>query len=268
MKKTMLMATLIFSIGATAQTTNNKGVVLQKGQAITTLTNADSEIDMSMGGMKNSTSNKVTYTVIGEDDTNYAIISKIISMKMSMDGMGQSMTFDSEKTEDMNGEMGTQLAGKLGKTDTFLLSKKDGKLTMISQPDEDNDNPMMMGAGIQNAQSNLFIIIPSLTAGTSWSDSLSIKNTKIKSVYTLQSVENGIATVKLLSNMDGTNEFETQGMTMTMRMNMKTDGTLKIDTKTGMVMSNNANTDMTGNMDVMGQEIPINSKIVSSSIVQ
>lgn len=269
MKKTTLFLSLMISVGAFAQTSSNGGVVLQKGQVITAQTSSDAEIDMSMGGMKNSTVLKMKMTVIDEKPNAYILTSATTAMKMDMDGMGQTMSFDSEKQEDKDSEMGKQLSGKLSKLDTIEIAKKDGKATLLSQPSEDAENPMMMGMGNQNnGYGAAFLVIPSSAIGTTWTDSVSVKNSKTKITYTVQSVEGGVATIKQVSIMDGTNELETQGMTINMTLNMKTDAIIKVNTKNGMVLSNNATTDMTGNMDAMGQQIPISSKITSSSTFQ
>ena len=269
MKKILGLASLLFSFGTYAQTASNGGIHLQKGQVINALTTTGTDVDMGMGSMKNDMSAKMKITIIGEDANTYTFVTQNVSMKISVDGMGQSMTFDSDKPEDMNGEMGKQLGGKLNKVDTFLVTKTDGKVTKLSVAEEE-ENPFMMGMGSQNSSgsSSYFMTLPTNTIGKSWSDSVTVKNSKIKNNYTLQSIENGIATIKMNSTMDGTNEIETQGMTMNMTINLKTDAILKLNTQTGIVISNNSTADMTGNMDAMGQQIPINSKITSSSTLQ
>ena len=268
MKKIIMAAAVLFSVGAHAQSTSH-GVHLQKGQMINSVTSAETDIDFSMGTMKNNLSAKAMMTVIGEDPSSYTLTLQTISMKMLVDGMGQSMTFDSEKPEDMNGEVGKSFAGKFSKLDTFQVAKKDGKTTLLSQPSEEQENPMMsMGNQQNNGFSGAFLVIPSSQVGYSWMDSATVKATKTKTTYTVQSIDNGVATVKQSSIMDGTNEFETQGMTMNMTINMKTEAIIKVNIQNGTVISNNSNIDMSGSMDAMGQQIPMTSKIVSTSSYQ
>ncbi len=270
MKKIIMAAAVLYSVGAHAQSASHGGVQLQKGQVINSSTTAETDIDISMGTMKNNIGAKAKMIVIGENPSSYTLTLQTVSMKMSMDGMGQNMSFDSDKPEDMNGEVGKTFSGKFTKLDTFQVSKKDGKTTLLSQPAEEQENPMMMGMGNQqnNGFSGAFLVLPSTKIGFSWMDSATLKTTKTKTTYTLQSIDNGVATVKQSSTMDGTNEFETQGMTMNMTINMKTEGIIKVNAQSGTVISNNSNIDMTGSMDAMGQQIPITSKIVSTSTYQ
>jgi hypothetical protein len=268
MKKTILFAACVMSLSSYAQIATSS-ISLKKGQEINMAVSTESETEMSMGmTMKNNTNTATKLTVIGENPDNYILTNSIVSMKMTMDGMGQSMSYDSQKPEDKDSEIGKSIEDKLKSVDTLYINKVTGKLTSASKSEDKSEGSMggmmgMMGGGQENQSINdAFLMLPAKVAvGYSWSDSSTVKSMKSKNTYTVQSIENGIANVKLTGVVDGTTEIEAQGNTINMTMNTKIDGNIYVDTKSCLVTKKVATSDITGNMEVMGQQMPITVKV-------
>ena len=120
MKRILSIPLLLLSIGTYAQTA--KQIVLTKGQEITIITNASGDADMGMGMTLTNTSNITSQMiVIGEDENNYSITKSLTNLKMSMEGLGQNMEFNSDNQEDKESEIGKKISAKINNPEKVRL---------------------------------------------------------------------------------------------------------------------------------------------------
>jgi hypothetical protein len=64
--------------------------------------------------------------------------------------------------------------------------------------------------------------------------------------------------------VDGTMEQEQMGNTMNITINSKVTGDITFDVNSSLVSKRNMVTDVSGNIDMMGQQMPISAKTTST----
>lgn len=270
MKQLLFSLAILISFNTKAQQ-----VKLNKGQKIIITSTVSQDIDMGVGQMKNSTSSTSSLEVKNTDAANFDVVYKLEKIKLSVDGMGQQQSYDSEKPEDKDSELGKSIADKLGQEVKLKLNKSTGKAVAeknnaADEQKEDADNPLgglaeMFGASETEsavAESAVFVIPAGKKVGDSWSDSVNVKESMkgIKN-YTIKSINGDEATVSLFSKLEGTNKVELQGMELDINLSAKTEGELLVNTKTSLLKKSSRVADITGTMDVMGQSMPLTSKM-------
>ena len=271
MKKYLIALAFFISTGVCAQK-----IALSKGQEITITTNGTQDIDMSGMGMqmKNITSSTSLLKVMESNKENITTSYTLTKVNLSMDMMGQQSSYDSEKPEDKDSEMGKAISEKIDKAINVIINKNTGK-AILKKPERDSTekkedaNPLeglmdSFGSVTEEATvETVFFNIPNeKKAGESWIDSSSNNKMKEIKTYTLKSIVAGIANVGFFSTMDGSNSMETQGMQMDINLSAKTEGEIIVDTKSSLVKKRSSVMDMTGSIDVMGQSVPITSKAI------
>jgi len=248
-------------------------IKLKKDQLITVVSSSSMDADMGMGmQMKNNTSATNQLVVLSEDDKQYLLTNTLTKISMNMDAMGQQSGYDSEKPEDKNSEMGKSISNKLQVPDSVFIDKVTGNVitsvvkAAAKSPEEANPLEGMfesMGNGNDDqVLANAFFIIPAgKKAGDSWTDSIADKKMKSIKTYTIRSLDKNVATIAVTGVIDGNSEQEIQGNTVNIIMNTKMKGELMVDTKTGLVSKRTLTSDITGNLEMMGQSLPISSQV-------
>lgn len=265
MKKTILFGLIIASTGAFAQTP--KAIKLNKGQKITAKTSMNMDMDLGMGTMKTDNNTDFVIQVIDENPTTYIITLTPMKLKMSVDGMGQSMTYDSDKPEDRNSEIGQTVSSKLNVTDTLTLNKTTGEV----KPLNENAKEEKPGGGMFAMSSNqnqgamdAFLVIPAnVKIGGTWNDSVLVKGLTTKKTFQWVSADKDIATIKVTGTSTGTIEQEAQGMTVTVVVDMSFSETRTVNTKTGQVIKASSDADMKNTLESMG--MTMNSKMITTT---
>jgi hypothetical protein len=257
MKKITLISLCFTTLFANAQS-----IKLENGKTIKITTNIVSTAESPMGGGESTntitTTNSIKVTAVGEK--NFKATSTVTRMVMDGEMMGQSMKFDSDKKEDMDGQMGQMFGASVNKPSDINIDKADGKITETSS-EEKKEGMMGSMSGESNAGGSAFFVIPiGKKVGDKWT--VSSDNDGIKSVknYELQSLKENMATVSISSTNKGTTTKEANGMSMEMTIDTKGTGTMIVDTNTGLVKQINMDDETTGSMEVMGQSIPLNKK--------
>lgn len=271
MKKILLSLTLFAGIAANAQK-----ITLTKGQQITISTSTLQDIDMTGMGMqmKNNTTTTSILEVKGDDKENYTTSFKVSKMNLTMDMMGQQQSYDSDKPEDKDSEMGKALSDKIGKEVAVLINKNTGKASLenkteVSPEKKATANPLDgMMEGFSSVEEDasvetIFFLIPAgKKTGDTWMDSSSNNGMKEVKTYTLKSINGGIASIGLFATMQGNSTMESQGMQMDITLSAKTEGEILVDSKSSLVKKRSSVMDLTGSIDVMGQSVPIISKAI------
>ncbi len=277
MKAFLLIAFFSVSMAGYAQKYEPR-VVLNKGQKIVVKTSSNQEADMGMGmEMKNTSSSEHVLNVLDANKENYILTSTLTGLKLSMDFMGQSNSYDSDKKEDADSEMGKSVKN-LNIPDTFEVNKNTAAITYNKKPvteaSADVTNPMesmfeSMGSSDKNIGDEFFLIIPAgIKIGDKWFDSSSTPTLKSVKEYTLQSIDNGIASIKSDSQVDNNSQVELQGMQVTIVMSTKSSGIITADTKTSLVSKRTNNATINGNLEVMGQTMTVTGKSAITTVFE
>ncbi|MFT3845363.1 MAG: DUF6263 family protein [Lacibacter sp.] len=257
---------LLISNSLTAQSLKPWKVGLPAGKQFNVLTTMNAKISQEVMGQHIDIDMDVNTTdsVLVKSETNNSFnLSKVTAkMKMNMTAMGKEVNFDSDKKEDMESEMGQKLKEKLGVAVEATVNEK-GQVKILSEKKEENAADAMSSIMPMNndsaAVAGLFLIPPqqSLKQGESWKDSVSSPEMSILNTYTFDKTENGIANISFSTVSNTTGTATTNGMEVTVKLKTETSGTLKVSTKTGLVLERKATMKMEGTSEVMGMQIPI-----------
>jgi hypothetical protein len=282
MKKFLLVALLFNAIMINAQTVTRK-VGLAKGQQLEQLSHV--QMNMTQEAMGQSIEIKmegdITNLVEVKDvaANNFEVANTLKKILMSMNAMGQDVKFDSDKTEDMDGEFGKVFKGKVGVPREFTVNK-DGVITAVKNNEDKTENPGGMMGGMmtgalgsgeerEGAVFNTLANIPAkgVKVGDSWSDSTSDENGKTFTTYTLKEVNGRNGLVTLLANMAINREMEQQGIPMQMEMTGTTIGEYTFDVSTGIIKTRKATTKSSGKIEAGGMSMPMNMETTVQSTV-
>lgn len=274
MKKYLLPLLLLISVTAGAQQ-----IKLDKGHQIVIKGSAVQEMDMSSMGMqmKNVTNTTGVIEIKDGDSKNYSATYKLSKINISIEAMGQQSSYDSEKPTDRDSEIGKSVADKVGKEIKVLLDKNSGKTTVEKNDTEEKKedsltNPLkeMMenfGAADEGAtvETAFFIIPAAKKTGDNWVDSVKTKDMKEVKTYTLKSINGTEAIVSLFSTMEGISTMEMQGMQMDITIHAKSEGQIIVNVKNSLVKKRSSVSDITANIEVMGQSMPMTSKVTANT---
>lgn len=284
MKRVLLVASLFSVMTVSAQTITQKAT-LTKGQQIEQVSKISALVTQEMMGQTMEINMESNTTALVEVKDNvpegFKVANTLKKMTMNMNAMGNEQKFDSEKPEDMNGPIGQGLKDKLNVTKEYTISKE-GIVIAIpeAKPAEKSDPNSVMGNMINGSTSeekkgaahSAFANLPAGGAkvGQSWTDSLSEGGSKTINTYTLRSVQGNEGIVDVKSNLSISQEMEQQGMQMQMSLTGNVTGEYNFDIKTGIVKSRKLKTTASGQIDVMGQTVPLslNSTVETNSTIK
>jgi hypothetical protein len=198
---------------------------------------------------------------------------KRLQMNMEAPMMG-AQTFDSEKESDMKGE-GGKAAEKALKNKYSMTLDASGKITAVKADDnnpnksgvKDSNDPMTNGLSQLGEGMDLpkvgdaidFKILPdrAVSKGESWT----VNGNKSKATYTLTDVTANEVIINYTEEATIERTQSMQGMDMTINSKDKTTGKIILDKQTNLLKEKTATTVSEGTMEMMGQTIPMNTKI-------
>ena len=269
MKKLILLVVAFSGLAVSAQTVSKK-VALTKGDQLEQVSKVTMNLTQEMMGqtmeiVMNSTSQSLV-EVKNASNGGFEVASTLKSVLMNMNAMGQEMNFDSNKKEDLDGEMGAPYRDMLNKPSDFVLDKH-GVVTEVKNKPAVKDDGNMMGSMIGGAMNEekegaSFSTIANIPAkgvkvGDSWSDSANADGARTFTTYTLKEIKGNDGVVSVKGDLSKNKEMEQQGMTMVMDMKGSSIGEYLFDVATGIIKSKKITTKASGNIDVMGQSVPM-----------
>lgn len=269
------MKQILFLIAVGFSTvTNAQQLKLNKGQKIQVISSVSQDMDVMGMQMQNKSSSTSLVEIKDADGKNYNAVYKLDKLTMSMDGMGQQQSYDSEKPEDKDSEIGKSVGASVGKEIKVTIDKTTGKAVSetpaTDKKEEEEDNPLagimdMFGAKESETaitESVYFLIPAGKKTGDSWTDSTKASPTMTGfKTYTIKSIAGNVATIGLFSKLEGSQNVETQGMTMDVTISAKTEGEMLVDITNSLLKKSSRVADITGNMNMMGQSMPLTSKM-------
>ena len=276
MTKRLLTSFLLMSTLLTLQAQRiSRKIVLNKGQKLESVVQSTTSMSQAMMGQQMDIKSNGTTTSLIEvknaTDKSFLISNTIKKMVITTSGMGQDMHFDSDKPEDMEGQIGAALKNKIGVAQDLVVNRQ-GKITEMKDTASAGD--MLTGIMGSNymvgLQLPIFTVLPDkpVKTGDTWTDSVGTAET-IKTIYqyTLQKVAGNDAYVDLTGTLAKTGIMEQQGMQITMNLNGTIKGASVYDVSTGILKNNNTETKITGTIEVMGQSVPITGTTTTTTTV-
>ncbi len=269
-KAALIISGLFVSLSAFPQATGK--IQLKNGQKILVSGTMSVEADLGMGmQMTSSSTSENSLEVKNSSDKDYTITSTLTKLKMDLNMAGQSSSYDSEKNPNPTSDMDKSLAEQLNKPVDVILDNTTGKASLKEKPkktDEEDSNPMagMMGAFAQSTDdavvSGAFELVPpGKKVGDSWTDSTKEKDMTTVRTYTLKSLSGNDAVIQVDAVINASNKLDFQGMEMEFKSTTKSSSEITTDINTGNVKSKNTKSDITGNIQIMGQEMPVTAKV-------
>lgn len=282
MKKVFLIASLVSGMAVSAQTVSKK-VTLTKGQQLEQSSQVNMLITQEAMGqvmeIKMESSLINLFEVKDNSATGYSVANTLKKVLMNMNAMGQEMKFDSDKKEDLDGQLGEAYRDKINKPNEYTLNKE-GVITEIkNKPAETKDasgggmmGNMMNGTVGEEKEGAVFNAIANIPAagvkvGDSWKDSTNEDGNSSVTNYRLKEVKGDEGVVEVESDMALSRELEQQGMTMQLEMKGKTTGEYTFDVNTGLIKSRKATTKAAGTVEVAGQSVPMTVETTVTSSV-
>ena len=251
---------------------------LTNGQKIVIESNTDIQASLAMGMELTSNSAAVnSLEVKNANADNYNISSTLTKMKMSMNMMGQSNAYNSDNKDGNSEEMAKIFDEKMNKQVTVLVDNKTGAVIADKKKNtkEDNRDDADPTAGLlkmfadnsdEGVIAGAFKIIPKgKSVGDSWADTTTDKDIKIINTYTLKSITGNEAVIGSTIVATGKNKLNFQEMEFEVKSETKTTGEIVTDTSTGLVKKRTSAADITGSIQMMGQDMPISAKATTTS---
>ncbi len=253
-------------------------IKLTNGQKITVESSTDLEASFLMGmAITGSTSSTNALEVKSSNPNNYNIINTLTKLKVNTSGMGQSNVYDSDKKDGNSEEMAKYLDKKMNKQVEVVLDNKTGETTAGKSNDtkandaEDADpSAGIMKMFIDNSDeavvASAFEVVPGgKSVGDSWADSTVEKGAKTVRTYTLKSVTGNEGVIQAVITSNGTNKLNFQEMEFELKSETKTNEEIVLDISTGFVKKRTLTSDISGSVQVMGQDMPVSAKVTTTN---
>ncbi|MDQ6757746.1 MAG: DUF6263 family protein [Bacteroidota bacterium] len=265
---------LVFISISVAQTFSDK-IVLNKNQKILATTTSSATTSMQIMGQNIETvtegTNINTIEVKDVTPNGYKLTTTVNKIKLKSKGGPQEINFDSDKKEDMNSEIGQSIKDELKPQDEEInFSGKNANEKNAAGNEEDFQKVMqsLNGAGTNSAAGN-FILIPSgKKTGDVWVDSSSANGVKTKNTYTLQQIKGNDATIAINTTSNINKTVKGPGAEVTIVMDLKVSSQNVVDIATGLIKEKVTTAEGTGNLGAGGQEIPMTSKVTSTTTIK
>lgn len=275
MKKSIFFLLSVFTnIVVFAQIAVTQKIALADGQKITIESTLHVEASIMGFGMNTNSNSRNIIEVKSNSEKNYTLTNTLTQLKVDMDMMGKSTYYDSEKKAEADAEMEKTFGRKLNKPIEVIVNKTTKNVLIVNKENNEITEDNSSLEGILNAFVNTsdsavvagaFELIPvGKNTGDSWSDSITRDDTKITSNYILKSLTGNNATIEQKVTIAIVNKMDYQGTEIEMKSTTQSIGETIVDIATGQVTKRTSTADISGSMQLMGQEIPITGKITSS----
>jgi hypothetical protein len=229
-------------------------LVLKKGDKIKVTTEMNSSNSQSMMGrepMESKTkTNSYTELEVKEVlDNAYIITQTLKTMKLSFDGFGQKMNYDSESKEKQDNPFTKQIAQKVNVGEDFKIALN-GKLIENQKANESKKDDKkegrgfmrMMGGNGGNVVESAFLIIPKdAVAKGGWEDTTTNDGLTTRKKYSIGAIMGNMATVTVQAQTKGEIEMNRGGMAMTTKVNITSEEMIMVDISTGKVQMHTVN---------------------------
>jgi hypothetical protein len=276
MKKITLFVMAASCLAAATFAQSENSLHLQKGQKylVENIMSTQSSTEAQGQTMETNIDATTTYNIEVSDivSDNYNLINTVNNVKMKMSMMGQEMNFDSDKQEDLDGPMGAPMKDYIKKPTNVVLDKSGKVITQKTDTSSDVLSPTSQLANFEatgfGAQMAFEPLPKNLKAGATWTSKTEENGISKTTNYTVKEIKGDLATITLNGTMSTDMKMEQSGMQMNAKTSGKFTGEEVVNIKTGVVQTNTTVVDASGNIEVMGQEIPTSSKVTTTTTVK
>lgn len=269
MKFVFLLTGLTLAFTGFSQKLSNQ-IQFEKGKKLEMVIQVNMVVTQAMGDSKVNMNVTRIFDVNDVVNNTAVMEHKIKRVQFSMDNaMMGSQSFDSDKESDMKEDLGKAFEKGLKKKYTMTVDAR-GQVLSVKQ-EEENDKKKVsaegdMMTGMMNQLSKgmdvpkkgdftEFHILPDheVAKGESWTDSLGGRTT----VYTLTELTENEAIINFTEVEKIERVQEMMGREIQVKSTDKTTGRVILDRKTGLMKERSSSFESSGEMQMMGQTIPI-----------
>ena len=269
MKFVFLLTGLTLAFTGFSQKLSNQ-IQFEKGKKLEMVIQVNMVVTQAMGDSKVNMNLTRIFDVNDVVNNTAVMEHKIKRVQFSMDNaMMGSQSFDSDKESDMKEDLGKAFGKGLKKKYTMTVDAR-GQVLSVKQ-EEENDKKKVsaegdMMTGMMNQLSKgmdvpkkgdftEFHILPDheVAKGESWTDSLGGRTT----VYTLTELTENEAIINFTEVEKIERVQEMMGREIQVKSTDKTTGRVILDRKTGLMKERSSSFESSGEMQMMGQTIPI-----------
>jgi len=264
---------------ATGNRSDAVKIKLANGQKILIESSNDIQASLTMGMELTSSSATVnSLEVKNTSPNNYTIGNALTKMKVNMNMMGQSNTYNSDNKQGNNEEMAKIFDEKMNKQIDVLVDNKTGttitekkKVKKANEIEDGDPTAGLMKMFADNSDEAIvagaFEVVPAgKSVGDSWADTTSGKDMKMIRTNTLKSINGNEGVIQSVIVSTGTNKLNFQEMEFEVKSETKSNVEIVMDITTGLVKKRTNVADITGSIQMMGQDMPISAKATTTSI--
>jgi Family of unknown function (DUF6263) len=279
MKQILFLSCMLIAIAGLSQTVNNK-LNFQKGQKLEMQLDVNTTSTTSMGEtVVNASFNRI-FDVEDVVNGNATIEHKIKRIQFKVESMMGNQNFDSDNEKDAKGpaskpfekSLKEKYTMTLDPTGTVLSVKQDEAPPADAKPEGDDMTSVFMsqiGAGMRMpdvGDKSLFSILPShaVAKGEGWTDT----SNNMKQVFVVSDITDKDIVIAYTSDATVHKTQKIMGMDILVNSKDATTGKITLDRKTGLLKEKTGVTDSDGTMEVMGQTIPITTKVTTNILVK
>ena len=275
MKKGIFLSLLVIamaSVNADAQK-----LAVTKGQKLETMTTTKMSMEVMGQNIDNESTSTSNVEVKEVSTDGYLFANTVKHMTMKGSGMGQDISFDSDKKEDMDGQVGQAVKDKIGAVQEIQVDKM-GKVSAIKEAVDSKPAGGLSGmAGLTGDLAKgqpypLLIQLPGkgVKSGDSWTDSSgTVETIKTITTYTNKGIgADGAAMVSFTGTLAKTGTIEQNGMEIQMDMTGVTRGESSYDAASGLLKTTTSSAEIKGTLGIMGQNAPIAATVVSNIVAK
>lgn len=230
------------------------------GQAIDFMVNADAQH---------------LFKVSNTTDDNSTLHHSFRHIHFLFDGMGQKISFDSNKEKDMNGMFGKTMkellekkydiivdtAGKvlMAMPEKITLTQADSRMAIVTSMLKDI---MDLVQPPQKGGPSFFKILPDTAVGKgdAWTSSSNSGGSKYQAAYSISDINDSTILVDFIENSVTVTKAEMMGSPTTTTMTNKSTGKIILDRATGLLRQKNSETESHGNTEASFGTLPVTSK--------
>jgi hypothetical protein len=271
MKKRIFLSLVVVAMAAV--NAGAQKLAVTKGQKLETLTTTKMSMEVMGQNIDNESTSSSNVELKEVSADGYLFANTVKRMTMKGSGMGQDMSFDSDKKEDLEGQVGQVVKDKIGAVQEIQVDRL-GKVTAIkeavdSKPAGGMSGMMSLTGDVAKGQPYpLLIQLPgrAIKSGDSWTDSSgTVETIKTITTYIYKGIgADGAAMVSFTGTLAKSGTVEQNGMEIQMDMTEVTKGESSYDAASGLLKTTTSSAEIKGTLGIMGQNAPIVATVVST----
>jgi hypothetical protein len=268
MKKTAIFIGVLLSTSIISNAQNL--IKVQNGQKTQLVTTTISTIKQNAMGQEIELKSDVSMNIdveIKATTPDFNLTHTIKRIQVKSEGMGQSMSFDSDKKDDRENQIGQLLSGVLDKSLEFHISNN-GITGEIKLEDQSLNAAKNLLGDFDEINDEVLLAYPkTINIGDQWINELNKDaNNKSKIEYIAKSVVNDEVVLSFKGSIKKKQNKSMQGMDATVTSSSILNGELTLNIKTGLIKNKSSEANAKGTTEIMGQTIPFTlTKSIHSS---